>query len=69
MIGPMYKTQRVEFPHTGTYVEIRQSRSANYFGWRIEHGTLKYGHSGTWGRDNVTEAMHCFAAAVAYENR
>lgn len=66
--GPLYKTQRVEIPATGTYVEIRQTRST-YIVWEIEHGTLAYGHKGTWGRDDVAYAFRTFAEAVEFETR
>ncbi len=67
--GPLYKTQRIEFPHTGTYVEVRQARWSTHVGWEIEHGSLRFGHAGTWGRDSIAEAMRCFTSAVKYETR
>lgn len=71
--GPLYKTQRVEFPdggfYGGSYVELRQERSGHSIQWRIEHGSLRFGHRGTWGRANVREALRTFGYAVEYETR
>lgn len=67
--GPLLPNQRVEFPHRDAYVEIRNVRWPNKIGWEIEHGSLRFGHRGTWGRDGISEAMQCFANAIAYENR
>jgi hypothetical protein len=64
--GPLYKSQRVEFPARGTYVEIRQERSS-FIVWAIEHGDLAYGFRGVWGRDDVAEAFRTFADACQYE--
>lgn len=67
--GPLLPTVRVEFPHRDAYVEARQVRWPNRIGWNIEHGSLQFGHRGTWGRNGVGEAMRTFADAIAYEVR
>lgn len=71
--GPLYKTQRIEFPdggfYGGRYVEVRQVRWPSYVGWEIEHGSLRFGHAGTWGRDNVRDAMRTFGYAVEFATR
>jgi len=72
--GPLYETQRVHIPapsygplnHAGAYAEIRQVRSGGFIGWQIEHGSARFGHSGTWGRDNASEAFHVFAQAIGW---
>lgn len=72
--GPLFKTQRIEIPRNGkgihfggTYVEIRNVRWGDRFGWEIEHGSITFGHSGTWGRDSRSEAFRTFAMSVEYE--
>jgi hypothetical protein len=67
--GPLLPTQRAEFPHLDAYVEARNVRRSTGIGWEIEHGSLRFGHRGTWGRWGVREAMKCFADAIAYETR
>ena len=75
--GPLYKTQRIEIPEVSigrlnygaAYVEIRQVRWPHYIGWEIEHGSTRFGHAGTWGRDNVRDAFRTFASAVEWEAR
>lgn len=66
--GPLYKTQRVEIPGRNAYVEIRQERSS-YIVWAIEHGDLRYGFRGVWGRDDATDAFRTFSDAIAWEMR
>jgi hypothetical protein len=67
--GPLFQTQRVEIPGTGTYVEIRQVSWTKRITWEIELGTTRHGFVGAWGRDNVREARICFADAVAYQSK
>jgi len=75
--GPLYATQRVHIPsashgpfnYEGSYVEIRQERTPHGILWEIEHGSNRFGHAGTWGRDNAADAFRTFAHAVAFEAR
>lgn len=72
--GPLYKTQRVEFSGTdsfrgGKYVEVRQERTARGVRWEVEHGSLRFGFSGAWGRNNLWDAMRTFGYAVEYATR
>jgi hypothetical protein len=67
--GPLIETQRIHVPGTGTYVEIRQERSGTHLTYLIEHGSDRFGHRGTWGRDNVAEAARCMAGAITWNAR
>lgn len=68
--GPLYKTQRIDIPGRNAYVEIRQARySSGEIGWTIEHGDLRFGFRGAWGRSYAKEAFECFTSAVNYEMR
>ena len=64
--GPLIETQRVTVPGTCAYVEIRQERHAHAITYVIEHGDVRWGHRGTWGRSCAVEAASCFSSAVAY---
>lgn len=60
--GPDAATQRVSI--RGQYVELRQARWSDRFGWSVEHGSERWGHRGTWGRNSYAEALACFLSAI-----
>jgi hypothetical protein len=66
--GPLLPTSRIEFPRSDAYVEFRNVRWPKKIGWEIEHGSLRFGHRGTWGREGIREAMDCYVSAISYVN-
>ena len=66
VIGPEVAPLRIVVPGTASYVELRQERHGDYFGYCVETGSVEYGHRGTWGRHDLRSATECFADAVSY---
>lgn len=76
--GPIMAPQRLVLPGTGTYVEIRQAIHEHPFGtmgeylpslcWHVEHGGVRTGHQGSWGRCNAAEASKVAATAAVWQS-
>ncbi len=65
--GPLPAPVRNEVPGTGTYVEIRQKSTRYGMLWEVEHGTVRFGHQGSWGRWSYDEALYVFDQSYEYQ--
>jgi Family of unknown function (DUF6011) len=65
--GPHIETKRYQVRGSEFYVELRQTNGYGYpLGYVVEHGD-KYGHRGSWGRDNYQAARAAANEAFTYE--